>query len=90
MTNKEIAEQLRELSDKEIMNDTTRRKLWGIAEKIHPSWRVAGTVVWFPIDDEYGIVDSTEKGVLNADGELIPWDELQEGTKPVRILLDEV
>ena len=92
MTEKEIVNQLRTLAQNPAIDATDRIELDHIADKYDPisdkydpPRPEPGTVVWFPIDEECGVVADNGRGVYTSCGELVPWASLQEGTKPARI-----
>ena len=80
MTKKEIADRIRATltvhSDPELVK---------LADELDPPRPEPGTVVWFPIDEECGVVADNGRGVYTSCGELVLWASLQEGTRPARI-----
>ena len=85
MTNREIAKRLRGLIDATSNGIALSVSIQRIADELDPTRPEPGTVVWFPIDEECGVVADNGRGVYTSCGELVPWGSLQEGTKPARI-----
>ena len=87
MKNEEIAKRLREI----LRQGNHNAEIARLADELDPPHPDPGTVVWFPLDEECGVVAENGKGVYTSEGEFVEWKDLQEGTKRVRVLApDEV
>ena len=87
MTHKEIAERLRDMSNR--IGSLTQSSLAELADELDPPLPEPGTVVWWRFIGalayhgwEHGVVDKSLKGVWSSDG-LVHWSRIE--YKPARI-----